>query len=60
MSRLNVKFAGIDFKNPVVLASGTCGFGKELDVLYGLDKLGGISTKGLTLNPRYGNEGIRI
>jgi len=60
MSRLNVKFAGIEFKNPVVLASGTCGFGKESDELYGLDKLGGISTKGLTLNPRSGNEGIRI
>ena len=60
MSNLNVDFSGINFKNPVVLASGTCGFGIEIDDLFGLEKLGGISTKGLTLNPRAGNEGIRI
>ena len=60
MSNLNVNFGGINFKNPVVLASGTCGFGIELDQLYGLEKIGGISTKGLTLNPRPGNDGIRI
>ena len=60
MHNPNVNFAGINFKNPIVLASGTCGFGVDLDNLFGLEKLGGISSKGLTLNPRAGNDGIRI
>ncbi|NLY46961.1 MAG: dihydroorotate dehydrogenase [Tissierella sp.] len=60
MSNLNVDFGGVKFKNPIVLASGTCGFGTDLDDLFGLDKLGGISSKGLTLNARAGNDGIRI
>ncbi|MDR7870880.1 MAG: dihydroorotate dehydrogenase [Tissierellaceae bacterium] len=60
MSNLNVNYSGINFKNPVILASGTCGFGVDLDNLFGIDKLGGISTKGLTLNPRPGNDGVRI
>jgi dihydroorotate dehydrogenase (NAD+) catalytic subunit len=59
-SLLQTNFAGIDFKNPVVLASGTCGFGKEYNELFDLQKLGGISSKGLTLNARAGNDGIRI
>jgi dihydroorotate dehydrogenase (NAD+) catalytic subunit len=57
---LQIKFAGVAFKNPVVLASGTCGFGREYDDIFSLERLGGISTKGLTLNPRQGNEGIRV
>jgi dihydroorotate dehydrogenase (NAD+) catalytic subunit len=57
---LKTKFTGVDFKNPVVLASGTCGFGKEYNELFDLQKLGGISSKGLTLNARAGNDGIRI
>jgi dihydroorotate dehydrogenase (NAD+) catalytic subunit len=60
MINLKTTFAGIDFKNPVVLASGTCGFGREYNELFDLQKLGGISSKGLTLNPRGGNDGIRI
>ncbi len=60
MSNLNVDFGGIKFKNPVILASGTCGFGEDLDNLYGIEKLGGISTKGLTLDSRDGNDGMRI
>lgn len=60
MSDLSVKFAGVDFKNPVVLASGTCGFGREYAELFDLRKLGGIASKGLTLHPCPGNEGIRI
>lgn len=60
MSRLNVNYSGIDFKNPIVLASGTCGFGKILDNEFGIEKLGGISSKGITLNARGGNTGIRI
>jgi dihydroorotate dehydrogenase (NAD+) catalytic subunit len=57
---LKTNFAGINFKNPVVLASGTCGFGREYNELFDLQKLGGISSKGLTLNARGGNDGIRI
>ncbi len=59
-SHLKTEFAGIVFKNPVVLASGTCGFGREYNAIFDIQKLGGISTKGLTLNPRSGNDGIRI
>lgn len=60
MTKLNVNYSGIDFKNPVVLASGTCGFGTVLDDIFDIEKLGGLSSKGLTLNKRLGNEGIRI
>lgn len=60
MKRLAVDFAGVVMKNPVVLASGTCGFGRELAEYFDLSKLGGIASKGLTLNPRGGNEGIRV
>lgn len=59
-SRLEVDFAGVKFKNPVILASGTCGFGKEFNEYFDIQKLGGISSKGLTLNYRAGNDGIRI
>ena len=59
-SRLEVDFAGVKFKNPVILASGTCGFGKEFNEYFDIQKLGGISSKGLTLNYRAGNEVIRI
>lgn len=58
--RLEINFAGIIFKNPVALASGTCGFGKEMNEYFDIQKLGGLCSKGLTLNPRGGNDGIRI
>ncbi|MCM8710063.1 dihydroorotate dehydrogenase [Clostridium sp. SYSU_GA19001] len=57
---LNVNFCGIDFKNPVIAASGTFGFGEEFNRLYDVGMLGGISSKGLTLNKREGNSGIRV
>lgn len=60
MNRLSVEFAGVPFKNPVVMASGTFGFGREYHQLFPIEKLGGISSKGLTLHARSGNEGIRI
>ena len=44
----------------MVLASGTCGFGRELGGYFDISRLGGIASKGLTLNPRSGNEGIRV
>lgn len=51
---------GKEFKNIVIGASGTFGFGREFDKFYDVSMLGGISSKGLTLNPREGNIGIRI
>ncbi|EPZ61302.1 dihydroorotate dehydrogenase family domain protein [[Clostridium] sordellii ATCC 9714] len=57
---MNVKFGNIEFKNPLIMASGTFGFGKEYAEIYDIDKLGGISSKGLTLEKRDGNKGIRV
>ena len=57
---MGLKICGIDFKNPVIAASGTFGFGREFEDYFDIAKLGGISTKGLTLEPRDGNKGIRI
>lgn len=58
--RMDVDFAGINFKNPVSTCSGTYGFGLEYGRFVAVEKLGSVSTKGLTLHPRRGNAGIRI
>ena len=47
MTNLNVKFGKINFKNPVVMASGTFGFGKEYNEIYDIGKLGEIVVKDL-------------
>lgn len=60
MADLRVNVAGVDFKNPVIPASGAFGYGREYEQIYPLSKLGGISIKGTTLNPRQGNPGPRI
>ena len=60
MSRLSVNFCGVDFKNPVIPASGTFGYGREYEQFYPLSRLGGISVKGTTLNRREGNPGPRV
>lgn len=60
MANLNVKFKDLNFKNPVIMASGTFGFGKEYNEIYDIKKLGGISSKGLTLNQKDGNNGMRV
>jgi len=60
MADLNVNICGINFKNPVIAASGTYGFGREFNEYYDINKIGGISTKGLTLLPRLGNPTPRI
>ncbi|MDD6795013.1 MAG: dihydroorotate dehydrogenase, partial [Clostridiaceae bacterium] len=57
---LKVNINGIDFKNPVIAASGTFGFGAEYNEFYDVGMLGGISSKGLTINPKEGNDGIRV
>lgn len=60
MADLRVKICGVEFKNPVIAASGTFGFGREFDEIYDISCLGGVSTKGLTLEPRPGNPTPRI
>jgi len=60
MSDMSLNFAGVNFKNPVVTASGTFGFGREYNEYYDISKLGGICVKGLTLEPRLGNKPPRI
>lgn len=57
---LNCRYFGLDFKNPVIAASGTFGFGKEYEAYYDPSILGGISMKGVTLERRAGNSGLRI
>lgn len=57
---LKVNVCGIEFKNPVMAASGTFGFGEEYGAFYDVSKLGGICTKGLTFAPRQGNSGARM
>lgn len=56
----SVKIADVTFKNPVITASGTFGFGKEYAEFYPLSALGGICTKGLTIEERQGNPSPRV
>lgn len=60
MPDLRVNLCGVELKNPVVPASGTCGFGTEMLQAYDVNVLGGMSLKGTTWQPRYGNESPRI
>lgn len=60
MANLQVEICGVKFKNPVIAASGTFGFGREYNLLYDISVLGGVSTKGMTLEPRQGNPVPRI
>lgn len=60
MPSTNCSIAGIRLKNPILMASGTFGFGREYGERYDLGKLGGIVSKGLTPAPRSGNRGTRI
>ncbi len=57
---MKVNIAGVEFKNPIITASGTFGFGREYNNFYDVGKLGGICSKGLTLAPRNGNDPVRI
>ena len=57
---ISVKVGSVNLKNPIILASGTCGFGRELSEYMDLSKLGALSSKGLTLLPRDGNQGVRV
>ena len=57
---LSVNIGGVKLENPVIGSSGTFGFGVEYKTLFDVNRLGGISSKGLTLEPRQGNDGIRL
>ena len=57
---LAVTIAGVRLQNPVIAASGTFGYGQEYAGFIDVSCLGGICTKGLTINPRPGNDGIRV
>src|SRR5699024_4555281 len=57
---IKVNICGRELKNPVIAASGTFGFGKEMEEFFPIEKLGAISTKGLTLEKRDDNKGMRI
>ena len=60
MPDMKVNLAGVELKNPIVVASGTFGFGREYAQFYDLGELGGICAKGLTLHRREGNPAPRI
>lgn len=55
-----VNLAGIKMKNPITVASGTFGYGREFAEYIDLNKLGGIITKGTSLKPRPGNKPPRV
>ena len=57
---LGVDIAGVHFANPVIAASGTFGYGSEYASVFDVEKLGGICSKGLTLQARGGNTGRRL
>ncbi|MDR2495460.1 MAG: dihydroorotate dehydrogenase [Spirochaetaceae bacterium] len=57
---LSLVIGGVRFRNPVIAASGTFGYGREYQGLLTVSDLGGICTKGLTLEARDGNRGTRL
>lgn len=60
MTNLKVNLLGKTLKNPIITASGTFGFGREYNEFYDIGELGGVCTKGLTLNKKLGNKSPRI
>lgn len=58
--RLGVDFCGVRFQNPILLAAGTAAYGEELDDVVQLDRLGGIITKAVSLEPRHGAPSPRV
>jgi dihydroorotate dehydrogenase (NAD+) catalytic subunit len=60
MTDLSVEVAGVSFANPVLLASGTCNYGEELEGLTDLSRLGGLVSKTITPRPRGGNPPPRL
>lgn len=60
LSALAVTAAGIEFQNPVLLAAGTAAYGRELARVIDLDRLGGLVTKAVSLEPRHGAPAPRV
>lgn len=60
MVDMSVRIAGVEFPNPVIAASGTYGNGECYTDLYPISRLGGISCKGMTIEPKLGNPPPRI
>ena len=60
MVNTKVTLCGLELDNPVIPASGTFGYGEEYADMFDLKVLGGVCSKGLTLNGKYGNEGERL
>jgi len=56
---LSVNIGKINFKNPLLVASGTFGYGEEYSKFFDLGKLGGVITKSITLNPKIGHPPVR-
>jgi dihydroorotate dehydrogenase (NAD+) catalytic subunit len=59
-SRLRIELAGLSLRNPLFLASGTAGYGRELDDLVDLDAIGGLVTKAVSPEPRSGAPAPRV
>lgn len=57
---MKVQFGSLQFRNPILTASGTFGYGKEFEGLVDLSKIGGLATKGISPKPRAGNNTPRI
>jgi len=60
MAHLNVSIGKLEFRNPVITASGTFGYGIEFEDFVDFSKIGGIVVKGTTLFPREGNDYPRM
>jgi dihydroorotate dehydrogenase (NAD+) catalytic subunit len=60
MADLSQRLFGVDFQSPVLLASGTCGYGEEYADLIPLERIGGLVTKAVSLEPRPGNPPHRV
>ena len=59
-SELSQTVFGAEFQSPVLLASGTCGYGQEYEGLVPMDEIGGLVTKAVSLEPRSGNPPHRV
>ena len=57
---LRVHVAGLSLQNPIIAASGTCGYGEELHPFVDLNRLGAVVVKGLSLHPTQGNPAPRL
>ncbi len=58
--KTEVNFAGIKMKNPITVASGTFGYGREYSEFFDLSKLGAVITKGISYEPKIGNKAPRV